>query len=443
MIGNISPSSSSSEHTLNTLRYADRVKELRAKPQTINRSNGDISPTLLKNQQLEASINNKMKFKNNKNTRNNSKKNIVVNKSVNICEKKNSKINSLTSLNFYPGRNKNKICSEKSSGKDKLNISGINFFNNIPAIQITQKTVINSNVFDNNNKKEDKKILDNINNVNNANAELNYDKYFYQPSNVASSILDFNSNEKNEKSQKENKNCEENELNFNSPKTKKDEEEGKEEVFSEDNSIDCQTLAKDIKKTKSGKLGFEFLQNYKSFRDKGKDKNRNKKRCFDHLNNNEELEELKKRQKQISINLMNQQKKCIELHKLHIDSLVSLMKKEMNNIDLVEEKSNINAYTEQMIKILDLEEIKIHKMKRKFCELNSLMKEKEEIEKKIKILIEQNDTKDDSTNCLSNINFNSSGSGFSGNNSQLYDITSDNNLSHSMVEDNVGNENEK
>ena len=29
MIGNISPSSANSEHTLNTLRYADRVKELK------------------------------------------------------------------------------------------------------------------------------------------------------------------------------------------------------------------------------------------------------------------------------------------------------------------------------------------------------------------------------------------------------------------------------
>jgi len=29
MIGNISPSSSACEHTLNTLRYADRVKELK------------------------------------------------------------------------------------------------------------------------------------------------------------------------------------------------------------------------------------------------------------------------------------------------------------------------------------------------------------------------------------------------------------------------------
>lgn len=29
MVGNISPNMGSSEHTLNTLRYADRVKELK------------------------------------------------------------------------------------------------------------------------------------------------------------------------------------------------------------------------------------------------------------------------------------------------------------------------------------------------------------------------------------------------------------------------------
>ena len=435
MIGNISPSSSSSEHTLNTLRYADRVKELRARPQNINCSNGDISPKLLKNHQVEGPFNNRMKNKNNKNSRNNSKKSIVVNKSVNICEKKNSNINSVTNLNFYKGRNKNKICSEKTSGKDRLNISGINFFNNIPAIQITQKTVINSNVFENN--KKEKEENNNILKTDFANAELNYDKCFNTQKNVVSSILDYNSNDKNEE---ENKNYEENDLNFNSPKIKKEEEEEKDEVFSDDNSIDYQNINKNIIRTKSGKIGFEFLQKYKSFRNREKEINKKKKVNFDHLNNNEELEELKKRQKKLSINLINEQKKCVEQHKMHIDNLVNLMKTEMNYIDIVEERSNFNAYTEQMIKIFNLEEIKINKIRTKFFELNSMLKEKDEIEKRIKALMEQNDTKDDSTNCLSNINFNSSGSGFSGNNSQLYDIISDNNLSHSMVEDNVGNE---
>lgn len=43
MIGNISPCQSSSEHTLNTLRYADRVKELKKpRPSSDNMSNLDL-----------------------------------------------------------------------------------------------------------------------------------------------------------------------------------------------------------------------------------------------------------------------------------------------------------------------------------------------------------------------------------------------------------------
>lgn len=41
MIGNFSPSSSSSEHTLNTLRYADRVKELK-KPTDLKEQVGSL-----------------------------------------------------------------------------------------------------------------------------------------------------------------------------------------------------------------------------------------------------------------------------------------------------------------------------------------------------------------------------------------------------------------
>ena len=45
MIGNISPNSGSSEHTLNTLRYADRVKELK-------KSKGNMTRTEKRNQEL-------------------------------------------------------------------------------------------------------------------------------------------------------------------------------------------------------------------------------------------------------------------------------------------------------------------------------------------------------------------------------------------------------
>ena len=37
MIANISPASNCSEHTLNTLRYADRVKELKKDPSMQNK----------------------------------------------------------------------------------------------------------------------------------------------------------------------------------------------------------------------------------------------------------------------------------------------------------------------------------------------------------------------------------------------------------------------
>ena len=146
----------------------------------------------------------------------------------------------------------------------------------------------------------------------------------------------------------------------------------------------------------------------------------------------------------LQTNISNEQKKCIERHKTHIDYIVNLMKKEMNFIVVVEEKSNINLYVEQMLKIFHLEELKIQKIKKNFNELNSIIKEKDEIDKKIKILMEQNETKDDSMNCLSNINFNSSGgSGLSGNFSQLCDAANENNLSHSITDDIDNNENEK
>ena len=403
MIGNISPSSSSSEHTLNTLRYADRVKELRTKPQNLN-----ISPILVKNT---------------KNSRNNSKRNFNVagNKSMNMSLKNNN-LSNLTRLNCFKmknkSKNKNKISSEKM--KDKLDISGINFFNNIPAIKTTK--TIKTVVFKDNNEDENIKC-DTL-----KDDEHLIENHKFQFKNVTSSLLsEYNLKEKD----------------------KKNNESGglydEKDKFCENNNSLKNNDNEKINRTKSGYVGFQFLKNYKNFKDKNEPKNRKKKVYFE--NTNEELEELKKRKKLLILNIKEEQKKCIEMHKTHIDHLVELMKKEMNFIDVVEEKLNINSYVEQMLKIFNLEILKIDKIKRNFVEFNSMIKEKEEIEKRIEKLsnaiqnINKDIDKDESTNCLSNINFNSDFSGMlSGSgNSQLCDYINDVNLSHSLMSEEPGN----
>ena len=75
------------------------------------------------------------------------------------------------------------------------------------------------------------------------------------------------------------------------------------------------------------------------------------------------------------------------------------------------------------MKIFNLEEIKIAKIKRKFKELNLLLKEKDNIEKKINLL-NNKEKKDESFNNLNNTNtnYNSSESDLSLINSQLLEI---------------------
>ena len=167
-------------------------------------------------------------------------------------------------------------------------------------------------------------------------------------------------------------------------------------------------IKKEIKKTKSGHVGFQFLNNYKNFGEKDKEN------CGNNCDN-EEMEELNKKLEIINANISCEHKKCIENHKLHIDSLVDLMKKEMNMIDVYDNNnsSDVKKYVEQIMKIINLEEIKLSKIKRRFKELNSMLKERDNIEKKIKLLNCGNcdDNKDNNKDeSVTNTNCNSSDS---------------------------------
>ena len=379
MIGNISPSSSSSEHTLNTLRYADRVKELKIKNNNVSFAVNNKNKTLIQKD---------MQNNQNKKTRNNSKK--IGHKSMKASEK--NSINNMDELCEIKDKKNNKIKSEKNI----INISSdINFFKNIPNIKVTRNSMITHNT-----KAEEKFITDN-------------DVPKNDSLNLRNTCLrDLNCNLLKKKDNKDNNeslfvysgNCDiKEEDNNNNEMSDKEEEKT--------------VKKKGIKKTKSGYVGFNFLNNYKNFTEKMCEKNSN------NLSNDEEIEELNKKLKILENNISNEQNKCLESHKIHIDSIVDLMKKEMNIIDIVENNIDIKKYVEQCMKIFNLEEIKIAKIKRKFKELNLLLKEKDNIEKKIKLL-NNKEKKDESFNNLNNTNtnYNSSESDLSLINSQLLEI---------------------
>jgi hypothetical protein len=134
MIANISPGNNSSDHTLNTLRYADRVKELKKNSNNKNNNNNNFQK---KNQCQSQAIGNLLNNKRNKENKNENclnslntsfdkkkeKKNNFVNK---IPEKKRRNSSSSSSSSFHNnlGENKNK------NGKNKINFNSINNYMN-------------------------------------------------------------------------------------------------------------------------------------------------------------------------------------------------------------------------------------------------------------------------------------------------------------------------
>ena len=343
MIANISPALGCSEHTLNTLRYASRVKELRAKPE-IKIGQGNVNLNFNKNDNnnkldlatimmMPRQHDNSIKYDVDGNNIQKAKKSKIENK-----EKK-------ALLNEYNFRNN----IDSILGN---NIPAFSF-NNFPSI-LPSNNIINNNISQNNNnsmrktsiiKNRENKIkeINNINNNNNAPKNLNSDF------NIDSSNKENYSN------------------NYEKPEIS---------------------------------MAFSFLNDYTSFNEKEKEKEKN-------INNdnkeNIELLELKEKYEKTVNEILIEEKNCLENHKSHIDNMVLTMKNEMNLINILEQKSNVDEYVDKILEIFGEQENKINQMKQKLLGFKRLLKEENELSQKISLLTEKDENGDYNENS-NNIN---------------------------------------
>jgi hypothetical protein len=113
--------------------------------------------------------------------------------------------------------------------------------------------------------------------------------------------------------------------------------------------------------------------------------------------NKEFIEHKEKYEKTVN-EILVEEKNCLENHKSHIDDMVLTMKNEMNLINIVEQKSNVDEYVDEILNIFGQQENKIQVMKQKLLGFKRLLKEENELSQKITILKENNNIEENNFN---------------------------------------------
>ena len=330
MIANISPALGCSEHTLNTLRYASRVKELRAKPE-IKIGQGNVNLNFNKNDNnnkldlatimmMPRQHDNSIKYDVDGNNIQKAKKNKIENKEKKALLNENNFRNNIDSIlgNNIPAFSFNNFPSILPSNNNINNISQNN--NN----SMRKTSVIK-------NRENKIKEINNINNNNNTSKNLNNDF------NIESSNKENYSN------------------NYEKPEIS---------------------------------MAFSFLNDYTSFNEKEKEK---EKKINNENKENIELLELKEKYEKTVNEILIEEKNCLENHKSHIDNMVLTMKNEMNLINILEQKSNVDEYVDKILEIFGEQENKINQMKQKLLGFKRLLKEENELSQKISLLTEKDE----------------------------------------------------
>ena len=389
MIANISPALGCSEHTLNTLRYASRVKELRAKPE-IKIGQGNVNLNFTKNEnslnkmdlatimmmprQHDNTVkydvdNNMQKIKKSKNENKEIKDN---NMNININNDFNMWNNTPAfSFNNFPPiiSNNNNICNNNTNMAKAMNTQS----NNKSMIKMSQM-----------------KLKENYNNnINNSNKQ-----------NIPS-----NSNFTNKNLNNDFNDCTNNKQQYIIESENKENYSNNYENYDENinNEIQKSNKNEEINNNKTnGNIGFAFLNDYTSFNDKGKEKEKES----DKNKNNIELIELKEKYEKTVNEILKEERNCLENHKSHIDDMVITMKKEMNLINIVEQKSNVDEYVDKIINIFGEQENKINLMKQRLLGFKRLLKEENELSQKISLLTEKDKDYNNSNEKNNNENIN-------------------------------------
>ncbi len=473
MIANISPALSCSEHTLNTLRYADRVKELRGK-NDIRIGDGNIN--------LNYNNNNNNNDFGNYNYEDFANLMYMPRKhGISVKYDVDSNLKKMSARKTF--RKGKKIEQKKSYGKNNglddnnwENMKGLNcnLFNNLPSINennnfgnlylgnninnynnnnnieniINQQQTYNNNFQNNNiNNLVNNDLNKNLNLENNFiqmgnNSLMNLNNPFINPSKIVSEEKFNNNNNNNNINNYNNNNNQENStisqnlnqdissnknqwnLNNNNNliqinkqnQIQKNENLIKDNLFNQkieiqlnqnslfENKENLQLNNITVQKQQSNNYNqfeenitnennniisknnqiqendtFAFLNEYSGFN------NQKKQNC-----NENELSKLKDQYESLVNSILTEGKNYIENHKLHIDEMVKDIKNEMNLINSVETKSNIDEYLSNLLNIFNSEELKINNMKSKLINFKKMLKEENELGEKINIL-----TKDD------------------------------------------------
>ena len=410
MIANISPALGCSEHTLNTLRYADRVKELRAKPD-IKLGQGNVNLNSMKNEKsglpedlatimmMPRQHNNTIKYE---------------------VDNNMQKVRKLKSLKSKGVKTPNKLTDNNTFNYNANNIgfgnnNSMNFFNNLPPIlsnnnfsQNNSMDSLNTMNFNqiqpqNNFQTKQSGTISQYNNINNANSlkvsdmkinNNNMNASNYPPKNLNNIFNNCNNQQQQQYPYSENKeNLSNNNFNNNQQQiyftdTKAQEIQQQYQISTlkkENKEIINNVNNNNYTSNNSGSMGFAFLNDYESFNNKDNNKNKNNSNS----KNNAELIELKEKYEKIVNDILNEEKNCLQSHKSHIDDMVLAMKNEMNLINIVEQKSNVDEYVEEILNIFGEQENKINSMKQKLLGFKRLLKEENELSQKISVLTDK------------------------------------------------------